>query len=139
MKKIIIASILVVGLAAGFAYAHGNGNGYGMRGGNHGMMGSNSGMMGGNYGMMGGNTGMMGGGQFDCPGANFYGQNSWSNESQQKFLEETTGIRKQMNDKRFEYLEAQRAPETTNQKLADIEKEMIDMHTQLEDKAKQYR
>lgn len=134
MKKIIIASILVVGLAAGFAYAHGNGNGYGygMRGEHHGMMGSNTGMMGGNYGMMGG-------GQFDCPGANFYGQSNWSNESQQNFLEETASIRKQMNNKRFEYMEAQRAPETTNQKLADIEKEMIDMHTQLEDKAKQYR
>ncbi len=43
MKKIIITAILVVGLAAGYAFAHNND--WGMRGnGGH--------MMGGNYGMM---------------------------------------------------------------------------------------
>ena len=53
MKKIIIASVLIVGLAAGFAYSHGNERaGYGNN-----MMGSSYGMMGGGYGMMGGNGG----------------------------------------------------------------------------------
>ena len=145
MKKAIIASILLVGLATGLAYAHGNG-GFGGRGyGGH-MMGS-SGMMGpgmmGNNGMMGpgmmgpGMMGGYGGGYSDCPGAAYFGKDGWNSEPHQKFLEDTVGLRKELNDKRFEYTEAQRNPETTRDQLAAIEKEVIDIRTQLQEKAEQ--
>jgi len=143
MKKIIIASILVVGLAAGFADAHNNGHGprgYGghMMGGNYGMMGP--GMMGGGYGTMG--PGMMsgyGGGYGDCPGAAWFGQDGWNSEPHQKFLEDTVGLRKELNEKNFEYTEAQRRPDTTREQLAALEKDMIDIRTKLQEKAESYR
>lgn len=142
MKKAILASLLFVGLAAGVAFAHGD-RGYGGRGyGGHmmdnayGQMGP--GMMGGNYGMMG--PGMMGGygGRFnDCPGAGYFGNDGWNSESQQKFLEDTVDLRKDLNNKMFEYGEAQRNPDTTREQLASIEKEVIDIRTKLQDKAEQ--
>ncbi len=136
MKKIIIASVLIVGLAAGFAYSHGNGRaGFGnnMMGSSYGMMGGGNGMMGGGNGMMGGNGGE--GNYYDCPGAASFGQGGWNSEPHQKFLEETVGLRKEMNDKRFDYMEAQRNPNTSREQLAEIEKEIIDLRTQLSAKA----
>ena len=133
MKKAIIAAILVVGLTAGLAYSHGGG--WGGRGwgghmmGGYGMMGS--GMMG--PGMMGG----YGGGYGDCPGAAYFGPDGWNSESHQKFLEDTVGLRKELNDKWFEYAEAQRNPNTTREQLAAIEKEVIDIRTKLQEKAEQ--
>jgi len=140
MKKALIASILVVGLAAGFAFAHGNG-GFGGRGWGGHMMGP--GMMGGSYEMMGpgmmgsGMKGGYGSGYGNCPGASYFGQDGWNSEPHQKFLEDTVGLRKELNDKRFEYAEAQRNPETTREQLAAIEKEVIDIRTQLQEKAEQ--
>ena len=131
MKKAIVASVLVVGLAAGIAYAHGN-NGWGGRGFNGHMMGG-YGMMHGGYGMMGG----YGGGYGDCPGAAYFGENGWNSEVHQKFLEETAVLRKELNDKRFEYAEARRNPNTTMEQLASIEKEVIDIRTKLQEKAEQ--
>jgi hypothetical protein len=136
MKKIIIASVLIVGLAAGFAYSHGNGrSGYGnnMMGSSYGMMGGGNGMMGGGYGMMGSNGGE--GNYYDCPGAASFGQGGWNSEPHQEFLEETVDLRKEMNDKRFDYMEAQRNPNTSREQLAEIEKGMIDLRTQLSEKA----
>ena len=127
MKKIIIASVLIVGLAAGFAYSHGNG---------YGRMGNGNTMMGSGYGMMG--PGMMGG-YGDCPGAAQGGQGGWNSESHQKFLDDTVGLRKEMSDKGFEYMEAQRNPNTTREQLAALEKNMIDIRTKLQEKAEQYR
>ena len=98
-------------------------------------------MMGG-YGMMG--PGMMGpgmmgygGGYGDCPGAAYFGPDGWNRESQQKFLEDTVGLRKELNDKWFEYSEAQRNPNTTQEQLAAIEKQVIDIRTKLQEKAEQ--
>jgi hypothetical protein len=141
MKKIIIASVLVVGLAAGFAYAHNNGYGMGgngghMMGGSQGMMGS--GMMG--PGMMNGYRGKGGsGGYGDCPGAAWFGQDGWNSESHQKFLEDTVGLRKEMNNKQFEYMEARRNSNTTPEQFSALEKEVIDIRTKLQEKAEQYR
>lgn len=136
MKKIIIASVLIVGLAAGVAYSHGNwGGGYG----NH-MMGSGYGMMGGGYGGMMGPGMIAGKGYYnDCPGAASFNQNNWNSESHQKFLDDTAGLRKEMNDKSFEYREAQRNPNTTMEQLSALEKDMIDIRTKLQEKAEQYR
>ena len=135
MKKILIATVLAVGLAsAGFVYAHGGsyGGGYDMMGGSgYGMMG------GGGYGM---GPGMMyGDGGYGCPGAAGYGQNGWNSENNQKFLADTVQLRKEMNDKRFEYQEALRNPKTTREQLSTLEKGMIDLRTKLADKADQYR
>ena len=148
MKKVIIASILVVGLATGFAYAHNNNwGGQGQRYGGH-MMGGYGGNYGGMMGpgMMGGyGGGMMGPGMMggyggengDCPGAAYFGQDGWNSEPHQKFLEDTVGLRKELNDKAFEYTEAQRNPNTTREQLAAIEKEVIDIRTKLQEKAEQ--
>lgn len=134
MKKIVISSLLIIGLVAGFAYAHKSGHGYGMGGYGGNMMGP--GMMG--PGMMGGGYGMMGGGYGNCPGAGGYGQ-GWDNQAQQKFLDETTGLRREMHNKRFEYMEAQRNPNTTRAELAEIEKEIYDIQAKIRDKAQQLR
>lgn len=130
MKKIIVGSILVIGLAAGFAYAH-SGNGWGGGYGDH-MMGY------GGHGMIG--PGMMGygGGYANCPGAAYFSENGRNSEVHQQFLEDTVSLRKELNDKRFEYQEAQRSPNATRDQLASIENEIIDIEKQLRSKAQQY-
>ncbi len=129
MKKIIIISLLAVALVSGLAYAHGGGYGMGGYGGH--MMGS--GMMGGHHGMMGGNYG----GYANCPGAAGFEQNNWNGEKQQKFLDETAGLRKEMHDKRFEYMEAQRNPKMTRAELMAMEKEMLELQEKIHEKAEQ--
>jgi hypothetical protein len=88
--------------------------GYGM---GHGMMGR-GGMMGGGYGYHMG-PGMMG------PG--YYQQN----EACQKFLDETAGTRKDFHNKRYEYFEAIRNPQTTPETAAKLEKELRDLHEKI--------
>lgn len=144
MKKIVIASILVIGLAAGLAYGHGNRWGGHMGGAGYGgyMMGSGYGghMMGPGYGghMMG--QGMMGGygGAYDCPAASQFGQDRWDSAEHQRFLEDTVGLRKDLNDKRFAYGEALRDPDTSRDQLAALEKEIFDIEKQIQEKAEQY-
>ena len=151
MKTTIIASMLAVGLIAGNGIAQtgtdtttpqqqqmrGNMQGGGMMG--PGMMGG--GMQG--KGMMGG--GMMGRGMMGGQG----GQGSWgmgcngmmggmmmnqmSPEQQQKFMDQTTDLRKQMMEKRFAYMEAMRNSDTTLQDFATIEKEMLDLRSKMMD------
>lgn len=129
MKKIILTSLLLVGLIAGVAYAHGSGygmNGYGghmMGGGHHGMMGD--------YGYRGGYG--------DCPGATGYNRDGWNSETQQKFLDETAGLRKEMHNKRFEYMEMQRNPNTTQAELLELEKEVLELRDKIHEKAEQLR
>lgn len=137
MKKLIIASLLIAGLAtAGLGWAHGNG-GYGMMHRGYGMMDYSNGMMG--HGMMG--SGMMGGGYgaYNCPLAVGFDGDDFDSSQQQKFLDDTTDLRKQINDKRFNYMEAQRNPATTRGDLAKMEKEIYDLQSQLRDKAAQYK
>ncbi len=139
MKKIIITAILVVGLAAGYAVAHnsdwgmrGNG-GHMMGGGQYGMM--HHGMMRGGQSMMG--PGMMGGagGYMDCPGARSFGNGRWTGEPQQQFLDDTVELRKELHDKYFAYQEARRNPGTTQDQLVSIEKEIVDLRSQLQERA----
>jgi hypothetical protein len=89
----------------------GYGRGYGMMGG----YGMGPGMMGG-YGM---GRGMMG-----------RGYQSQSPECQ-KFYDETAGLRKELNNKRFEYFEAARNPKTTGEALAKMEKEVRDLQDKI--------
>ena len=163
MKKIVIATVLAVGLAAGgWVYAHGSGNSYGMTGnGSYAMMGGGGGygMMGGGggggYGMMGGGgggNGMMGGGggYGNMGGGSGYGnntrQNNYSNgdrstqntrnyHQNKRFLDETVHLRKELNDKRFEYQEAERNPNTSREQLSRLQREMNGLQTQLNEKA----
>lgn len=133
MKKILIGSLLLVGLATGFAFAHGNGTwggGHMHSGGHH------YGMMGG--GMMG--PGMMGrGAGYDCPGgANWSGSNSGDQAANQKYLDETVELRKQMHDLRFSYMEAYRNPSTTRETLIDLERQMLELRGKLFDVSKQH-
>jgi hypothetical protein len=93
--------------------------GPGMMGGCPGMMGGGMmgrGMMG--RGMMG--SGMMGGGMM---GPGYYGQS----EECQKFLDETTGLRKELFNKRYEYFEAYRNPKTSPETITKLEKEIREL------------
>ena len=161
MKTTVIASLLAIGLIAGNGLAQtgtdaatpqqqqirGNMMGPGMMYGGmmgRGMMGSGmmyGGMMG--RGMMG--PGMMHGGMMGGQGGQgFRGMgcngmmggmmmNRMSPEQQQKFMDQTTDLRKQMMEKRFAYMEAMRNSDTTLQDLAKIEKEMLDLRSKMMD------
>lgn len=67
-------------------------------------------------GMMGG--GMMGG---------YYGQS----EECQKFLDETSGLRKELFNKRFEYFEAYRNPKTSPETIVTLEKEIGELQEKM--------
>jgi hypothetical protein len=85
------------------------------RGGIMGGYGMGPGMMGG-YGM---GPGMMG------PGS--YGQS----EECQKFFDQNAGLRKELNNKRFDYFEAARNPKTTTESLSKLEKEIHDLQEKI--------
>jgi hypothetical protein len=119
MKKILAVTAIISILAVGaIAFAHGPAGGWG--GGP--MMGPGYGghMMGPGYG--GHMTGRMGwGGQG-------YG-------TDQKFLDETADLRKELHEKRFEYMEAGRDPKTTNDTIAKLEKEIYGLQEKIREKA----
>ncbi len=93
---------------------------YGARGGyGYGM---GPGMMGG-YGM---GPGMMGG-----YGMGFYSQTAEC----VKFYDETAKLRRELNDKRFEYFEAIRDPKTPEEKTANLQKEITELRQKIHAKA----
>ncbi len=130
MKTKLFASILAFGLLTGTAIAQ---TGTASTQTHHGAMMNGQmmgpGMMNGQMmgpGMMGmGCNGMMGGGMM---------MQKMSPEQRQKFMNQTHALRKQMMEKRFAYMEAMRNPTTTPQDLAKIEKEMLQLRTQMMDK-----
>jgi len=137
MKKVVVGLAVLAVLSIGaFAFAQGPGwggqTGYGYGGY---MMGP--GMMGSGYGgyMMG--PGMMGpgyGGYMMGPGygGHMYGYTSGDN---QKFLDETAGLRKELNEKQFEYAEAVRNPKTDEKTIAKLQKEITDLQDKITEKA----
>ncbi len=122
MKAVALASMLALGLFAGTAIVQPAGaqqmgdmtEGRMMSGG---MMGGQS-----TWGM--GCNGMMGGAMMS----------QMSPGQQQEFMNQTVDLRKKMMEKRFSYMEAMRNPETTPQDLAKIEKEMLQLRTEMMDK-----
>jgi hypothetical protein len=52
----------------------------------------------------------------------------------QKFLDETADLRKELHNKRFEYLEARRNPESTTETLSKLEKEIRDLQDRINEK-----
>ena len=73
-----------------------------------------------------------------CPGAAYMGEDGWNNQGQQKFLEDTASIRRELNSKHFEYSEIMRNPETNRETLASLEREIVDLKKQPREKAEQY-
>ena len=123
--------------------------GYGMMGqghmGGYGMMGPGQmrgmmgpGMMGyGGYGMMG--QGHMGGmmGYGKGYGKQGYDAESYKKyqEDYQRFMEETADLRKQMHNKKFEYSEAIRNPDTKRETVMNLEKEIRDLQWKIYEKS----
>ncbi len=119
--------------------------GYGM---NPGMMGyGGCGNMGhGGYGMMRpgmmgyGVQGMMGhhqtmhGGYGMGPGMMGYGGQGYNAEAYQKFMDETSELRKKMHTKKFEYSEALRNPKTTREDIIKMEKEFQELQKEMYEK-----
>jgi len=107
MKKLAVAiTVVSVFVLGAVAFAHGPGwGGYGM--------GYGSMMMGPGYGGQ-----MMGQGGYD-----------------QKFLDETVDLRKELHEKRFEYMEALRDPKTDKDTIAKIEKEIDELQDKIVEKA----
>ena len=105
--------------------------GYGMMGQGHmrGMMGSGymRGMMG--QGHMGG---MMGG--YGYRGSDPEGFKAYQ-EEYQKYLDETSALRKKLHNKKFEYFEAVRNPDTTRKSVLKLEKEMMDLQWKIYEQA----
>jgi hypothetical protein len=130
MKKLM--TVLVIFLVFTIpAYAEQETSGAGTMGGQQGQMGGygmGPGMMGGygmGPGMMGGygmGPGMMGG---------YYG---YSTECQ-KFYDETRTLRKELNDKKFEYFEVLRNPKTTGEMAAKLENEIRELQNKIYAKA----
>lgn len=127
MKTLLTAIVAVSILAIGaMAFAHGSGG----WGGGH-MMGQGYGghMMDRGYGghMMGeGYGGHMRG---------LTNKGYTPSQDELKFLDETSTLRKDLHNKRFEYFEAQRDPATTGDTLAKLEKEIFALQDKVRNKA----
>ena len=116
MKLVIIGSILFVLMAVtpGISYSQGPG------------------MMGGGYGPgygYGMGPGMMGGYGYG-PGPRGYGQGV-PNETCQKFLDDTSALRKELHNKRYEYFEAMRNPKATPESIAKEEREIRELQEKI--------
>ncbi len=57
-----------------------------------------------------------------------------SDEQRQRFLDDTVALRRQMMERRFDYLEALRHPDTSPKDLALIEKDMLNLRLKMLDK-----
>ncbi|MBI4683249.1 MAG: hypothetical protein HY757_09145 [Nitrospirae bacterium] len=53
----------------------------------------------------------------------------------QTFLNETVDLRRELHNKKFEYFEASRDPETTVETLSKLEKEIYDVKSRIREKA----
>ena len=126
MKKVIIVTVLVLCMAAGTVMAqqnmHMHTTGQGMHNG-QGMMHQGQGVMGGGMGMDMMCNRMMG---------------NMNAADQQKYLNDTKELRKQMQMKRFEYMEARRNPNTDPQDLNRLEQEMSDLSRKMRKQAEKY-
>lgn len=161
MKRILLITVLITGLTAVYSFAQ---MGEGMMGQagprskyktespyyergycpclqmmGPGMMGygMGPGMMGyGGYGM-GHMGGMMGPGM--GPGMMGYGRGmgmwDYSPEEYKEYMDKTLSLRKKLHEKRFEYFEAARNPDTDRKTLMKLEKELRDLQWDIYEKA----
>lgn len=120
MKKVLAGVTVLTLLAIGaIAYA-----GPGFWGGGH--------MMGPGYGGYGMGYGY--GGHMMEPGYRGHMQER-AGGYDQKFLDETAGLRKELHSKRFEYFEAVRNPETKPETITKLEKEIGGLQDKIHEKA----
>ncbi|HID69041.1 MAG TPA: hypothetical protein EYP35_00945 [Desulfobacterales bacterium] len=153
MKAAAIVSVLALALMSGTAMAQnetashhqtsekkmqGKDQAMGMKGGGMmqgqgmGMMDGKDMMMQGGMGcmkMMGQSMGMMGGGMM----------RHMSADNQQKFMDATKEMRKEMHMMRFEHMDAMRNPETSLEDLAAMEQKMLDTRKEMMKKAKAFQ
>lgn len=122
MKKAIVV-LAVVFLSSIAAQAQQGGGAGGM----------GSGMMGGGNEGMG--QGMMGGGGNNI-GQEMMGSGYYSQSPEcQAFYNDTVQLRKELNEKRFEYFEMQRNPNEGGGKAAEMEKEINELRDKISAKA----
>ena len=131
MKKIVLVTVLVPGIVVGTAMAQQNMHmkttdqsmhqGQGMHQGQNMHQG---------HGMMGGGMGM----DMNC--SRMMGNMNAAN--QQKFLNETKELRKQMQMKRFEYMEARRNPNANPQDINNLEQEMFNLSEKMKKQGEKY-
>jgi hypothetical protein len=118
MKKILVflsvIALLAIGITA-FAHNPGWGRGYTM-GPGYGQMGMAYGP---GYGYCGG------------PGSCFGVGGAFT----QRFLDETVNLRRELNQKRFDFMEAIRNPKSDNKTIARLEKEMDQLQEKIYEKA----
>lgn len=124
MKRLLIATVLAIGLTSVGGYANapcdtGGGSEYGGHGMGQGMMDDYENNDAGYY----------------HPRDAVFAQNRWTSEQKQIFLDDTVKLRKEMYDKRFKYKVALKNPKNTRQQLSMMEKEMIDLRDTIYDKA----
>ncbi|PLX47483.1 MAG: hypothetical protein C0613_13740 [Desulfobulbaceae bacterium] len=163
MKKTVLTTILILGMSAGTALAQETmpmdmGYGRAMQQGRGMMMGPGPGpgmmmnrddmgpaMMGGRGMMMQGRHGcleMMGPGMGPGMGHGMMAgrmMNRMSAENQQRFMDDTVELRKEMHTLRFAYMEAMRNPDTRLAELADMEQQMLDIRKDMLRKAEKYQ
>ena len=112
MKKVLITlSILSILAVGALAFAHGTGG----WGGGH--------MMGQGYG-----NHMMGNGQM-------MGQMGSGGQQDQKFLDETADLRKELHNKKFEYFEEVRSNDSKPEMISKMEKDIFDIQQKIRDKS----
>jgi hypothetical protein len=129
-----IAIILVFSVSYGFAMMHEGGHMMGQ--GTAGEIQQGQAVTPG-YGMMGYGGHMMGpGGHMGCGEHMMGGKLGYgSEEEQQKFLDDTTDLRRAMHNKKFEYSEALRNPDTKRATLLKLKKEMLEIKIKMYEKA----
>jgi hypothetical protein len=124
MKKLLVGISIVSILAFGtLAFAQDMG---GWGGGHMTSSGNGGHMMGQGYG-----SHMDGSGY----GGHMGGSTSQGYGADRKFLDETADLRKDLHDKKFEYAEAARNPNTTVGTLRQLEKELYELESKIYEKA----
>ena len=59
----------------------------------------------------------------------------WTGENDQKFLDETADVRKELNNKKFEYFEAVRNPNTKTETVTKLERDIRELEDKIYQKA----
>jgi hypothetical protein len=126
MKKMIFAvAVALIFAVGGFAYAHGPG--YGGSGGGD--------MMGQGYGGHMQGQGYGGHMQGQGYGGNMMAREGARPEDNKKFLDESRDLRRDLHNKRFEYMELSRNSDTSNDDLIKLEKEIFGLEDKIKEKA----
>ena len=132
MKHILLISMIILVIMAGFGHTQMQGHMMGsevqQRAGGYYPCGQT---MGPGYGghMMGHGMGMMG------PGYGGHMMGYGDSESNRKFLDDTVDVRREMHNKKFDYFEASRNPDTKPEKISKLKKEMRALQIKMLEKA----